>query len=52
MKKNYTEPVMEIYLFENQDQIKASSVPDNTKKKMAEDEFADANGIAEGFFWY
>ena len=51
MKMTYEEPVIEVFVFEKQDQIKASSVADS-KKTMVEDQLAVAQGIADGFFWY
>ena len=50
MKMIYTEPVMEVFLFAKQDQIKASSVTETTKK-IVEDQIPDAEGSAEDFVW-
>ncbi len=50
MKMIYTEPVMEVFLFAKQDQIKASSVVVTTKK-IVEDQIPDADGSAEDFVW-
>ena len=50
MKWAYTEPAMEIYIFSEQDQVRASAVVDKPKT-VVEDPLADAKGITEGFFW-
>lgn len=55
MKKIYSEPEMEIYVFSKQDQIKASAVivdPTPVKKSGVEDAVADAESLADSFFWY
>lgn len=54
MKKIYIEPEMEVYVFSKQDQIKASAMvtPDPVKKNGVESPVADAEGFANGFFWY
>lgn len=51
MKMIYTEPVIEVFLFAKQDQIKASSVVVETTKKIVEDQIPDAEGSAEDFVW-
>ena len=55
MKKIYIEPEMEVYVFSKQDQIKASALvnpvlPSNMNG--AESPITDAEGFADGFFWY
>ncbi len=52
MKKIYTEPEIEVFLFSKQDQIKASSVIETTTTNQAvEDQLADALGSGNDFYW-
>lgn len=53
MKKIYREPEIEVVVFSKRDQIKASTIvyPDPVKSAV-ENPLGDAEGDAEGFFWY